>query len=147
MIAEKMLAISLMGCALAGTACRGAGGSADGAAEIAVAGVVVTPELVRAGRTAYRKYCVQCHGVGGRGDGTSAAHLEPPPRDHTNAEVMDPIGDRVVFETIRFGGADRGFPGMPAFPRVSTDELVAMVAYVRSLSRPEVRSIDVRGLE
>lgn len=103
----------------------------------------MTADLVAEGRTAYRKYCTQCHGYSGKGDGTSAAHLDPPPRDHTNAELMDPIADRVIAETVRFGGAGRGFDQMPAFPQVTDEELVALVAYVRSLSRPDVERVEV----
>lgn len=123
-----------------------AAGCAGGAAEPtneADAGVVVTPELVAEGRTAYRAYCTQCHGYNGKGDGISAANLDPPPRDHTNAELMDPISDAVIAETIRAGGQGRGFPNMPAFPQVTDEELLALVAYVRSLSRPGVERIDV----
>lgn len=122
-----------------------AGGAADPPAD-EPAGVAVTPELVAEGRTAYRKYCTQCHGYSGRGDGTSAAHLDPPPRDHTNAEMMDPIADPVIAETVRRGGQGRGFPNMPAFPQVTDEELVALVAYVRSLSRPDVEHIEVGEL-
>jgi mono/diheme cytochrome c family protein len=127
------------------TACGGDPASEpDGAASSAVA---VNAELLGQGRIAYRKYCVQCHGYSGKGDGTSAAHLTPPPRDHTNAELMDPISDEVIAETVRYGGASRGYPNMPAFPQVTTDELVALVAYVRSLSRPEVDTVDLGGID
>ena len=102
----------------------------------------VSAELLSDGRRAYRKYCVQCHGYGGKGDGSSAAHLDPPPRDHTSNEQMDPITDAVVAETVRFGGQGRGFPNMPAFPHLEGDELVALVAYVRSLSQPDVSFIE-----
>ncbi len=105
--------------------------------------VSVTPEMLREGRRDYRKYCVQCHGYNGRGDGPSARALEPPPRDHTDAEVMDPISDVVLADTIVYGGVGRGFPGMPAFPLHEGDELVALVAYVRSLSRPELSTLDI----
>lgn len=105
--------------------------------------VSVTPEMVSEGRRAYRRYCVQCHGYNGRGDGPSAQALDPPPRDHTNADVMDPISDTILADTIVYGGAGRGFPGMPAFPVAEGDELVALVAYVRSLSRPELASLDI----
>jgi mono/diheme cytochrome c family protein len=109
--------------------------------------VAVDAELLGQGRIAYRKYCVQCHGYSGKGDGTSAAHLTPPPRDHTDAELMDPISDQVIAETVRFGGTSRGYPNMPAFPQVTSDELVALVAYVRSLSRPEVDTVDLGGID
>ena len=122
----------------------GCGGS--GAERVVVAEptvVSVTAELLSEGRRAYRKYCVQCHGYNGQGDGPSAQALEPPPRDHTDAEVMDPISDVILADTIVYGGVDLGFPGMPAFPLQEGDELVALVAYVRSLSRPELSTLDI----
>ena len=112
-----------------------------------VAEVLVTTEVLDMGRTAYRKYCVQCHGYSGKGDGTSATSFDPPPRDYTDAEVMNAITDFTLAETIRFGGIDRGFPNMPAFPHVNHDELVALVAYVRSLSRPGLASVRIGTVE
>jgi len=112
-----------------------------------VAEVLVTTEVLDMGRTAYRKYCVQCHGYSGKGDGTSATSFDPPPRDYTDAEVMNAITDFTLAETIRFGGIDRGFPNMPAFPNVNHDELVALVAYVRSLSRPGLASVRIGTVE
>ena len=113
--------------------------------------IVIPPPNVTAvlhmGRTAYRKYCVQCHGYSGKGDGTSATAFDPPPRDYTDAEVMNAITDLTIAETIRFGGIDRGFPNMPAFPHVNHDELVALVAYVRSLSRPGLASVQIGTVE
>lgn len=139
-----VVSMGVLACVAAGCTARDADTDAA-AAEVAT--VPVTPEMLRLGRTAYRKYCVQCHGYGGKGDGTSAASLDPPPRDHTNAEVMDAIADLTVAETIRFGGVDRGFPNMPAFPHVSHDELVGLVAYVRSLSRPGLAGIRIGDVE
>tara|TARA_B100000470_G_scaffold180540_1_gene145170 strand:- start:92 stop:514 length:423 start_codon:yes stop_codon:yes gene_type:complete len=112
-----------------------------------VAEVLVTTEVLDMGRTAYRKYCVQCHGYSGKGDGTSATSFDPPPRDYTDAEAMNAITDFTLAETIRFGGIDRGFPNMPAFPNVNHDELVALVAYVRSLSRPGLASVRIGTVE
>ncbi len=136
--------VGVLVCVAAGCASRDVD---TDAATADVATVSVTPEMLRLGRTAYRKYCVQCHGYGGKGDGTSAASLDPPPRDHTNAEVMDAIPDLTIAETIRFGGVDRGFPNMPAFPHTSHDELVGLVAYVRSLSRPGLDGIRIGDIE
>ena len=129
-----------------GVAC-GAGEPSQAAPEAAATEIAVDADVIAAGRRSYRKYCAQCHGYSGKGDGTSAAHLDPPPRDHTDATVMGPINDRLIAETIRFGGADRGFPGMPAFLKIPTDEVVSLVAYVRSLSNPDVVAIDVGDLQ
>ena len=105
--------------------------------------VPVTAELLSEGRRAYRKYCVQCHGFGGKGDGVSAAALDPPPRDHTDATIMDGVSDDSIAATVRYGGAASGYPNMPAFPHVAREELVALVAYVRSLSSPEITTVDI----
>ncbi|HJN47870.1 MAG TPA: cytochrome c, partial [Acidobacteriota bacterium] len=86
-------------------------------------------------------------GYSGKGDGTSATSFDPPPRDYTDAEIMNAITDLTLAETIRFGGIDRGFPNMPAFPHVNHDELVALVAYVRSLSRPGLASVQIGTVE
>ncbi len=140
--------VGVVTCVAAG--CASGDAETDAAAAKAVtevASVSVTPEMLRLGRTAYRKYCVQCHGYSGKGDGTSAPSLDPPPRDHTNAEVMNAITDLIMAGTIRFGGVDRGFPNMPAFPHVSHDELVALVAYVRSLSHPGLASVQIGDVE
>jgi len=142
-------AFSFLVLAVATTACGAGSDTADTGGEPAVeavATVPVTGELLSEGRRAYRKFCVQCHGFSGKGDGTSAAHLTPPPRDHTDVALMDPISDLGIAEAVRFGGVGRGFPNMPAFPQVPVDELIAMVAYVRSLSRPDAASVDIRGI-
>ena len=79
----------------------------------------------------------------GKGDGVSAAALIPPPRDHTDATIMNAISDANIAQTVRYGGAARGYPNMPSFPTVAHEELVALVAYVRSLSSPEVTTVEV----
>ena len=143
-----VVSVGVLACVVVG--CVSGGAETDAAAaEVAteVVSVSVTPEMLRLGRTAYRKYCVQCHGYSGKGDGTSAASLDPPPRDHTDAEVMNAIHDLTIAETIRFGGVDRGFPNMPAFPHMSHDELVGLVAYVRSLSRPGLAGIRIGDIK
>ena len=60
---------------------------------------------------------------------------------------MSQISDRLIAETIRLGGMDRGFPGMPATLFLTRAELVTLVAFVRSLSDPDVATIDPKGFE
>src|SRR5687767_10684140 len=38
------------------------------------------------GKTVYLKYCAQCHGENGDGDGVATPHLFPRPRDFTLAQ-------------------------------------------------------------
>lgn len=85
---------------------------------------------VASGRALYREYCLTCHGERGRGDGPSAAGLDPPPADlglhvpqHTEGELFYMIG--------------RGVPNsaMPAWRSVLTDrQRWDVVQYLRELA-------------
>jgi mono/diheme cytochrome c family protein/peroxiredoxin len=86
--------------------------------------------LVRRGWLLYQTACVQCHGPEGRGDGTSAAEQNPPPRDFAvrpwkHGETTDAVA-RVIRD---------GVPGtaMPASPSLSSSDVEALVAFVRTL--------------
>ena len=96
---------------------------------------VVTAELLGRGADVYKISCVACHGPLGKGDGPSAATLDPKPRDHSNREYMDALSDQQIANTIVQGGAARGYPNMPSNPHIRGDDLRALVAHVRSLSR------------
>lgn len=129
---------------LALVACGPSGGGP--ANEVPPTAVAVTAELIARGRDTYQANCAPCHGPGGRGDGPAAATLNPTPRNHTDPEVMSKLSDKRIAETVRMGGIISGFPNMPASPHLRGDELAALVAYVRSLHRPEVASVDLEGV-
>jgi mono/diheme cytochrome c family protein len=114
--------------------------------ESSTGAVEVSPELLARGAETYKANCVPCHGPGGRGDGPSAATLKPPPRDHTNPELMETLSDKRIAETVRMGGIISGYPNMPASPHLRGEELVGLVAFVRSLHREEVESVDLEGV-
>lgn len=117
-----------------------AGGLADTA-------VQVTPAILERGHEIYRMNCVPCHGPGGKGDGPSAATLNPPPRDHTNPELMEKLTDKKIGQTVQMGGVISGYPNMPSSPHIRGDDLVALVAFVRSLHRETVESVDLEDLQ
>ena len=86
----------------------------------------------------YTKYCVQCHGVNGDGQGAVAKHLNPKPRNYTLGIfkfTSTPYGGKPrradLIRTIR-----RGVTGtsMPSFDRFSEEELEAVVDYVLVLT-------------
>jgi mono/diheme cytochrome c family protein len=114
----------------------GVGGSADATAapDGEPPAGVVTAAMLEQGRETYVANCAPCHGTEGRGDGPSAANLDPKPRDHTYATTMSQISDQQIADTVRFGGAISGKPQMPSSPHLKGAELDALVAYVRSLS-------------
>ena len=95
----------------------------------------VSPQVLAKGQGIYKVTCAPCHGEAGRGDGPASKIFKPPPRDHTDAGYMDTITDSDMAKTIQMGGAVKGKPLMPSHPAIRGDDMTALVAYVRSLSR------------
>ena len=142
-----VLLASVFAC-LGAVACGGGeenGGSA--ASGSSTAAVTVTPAMLVRGQEVYKMNCVPCHGPGGKGDGPSAATLNPPPRDHTNPELMEKLTDRKIGQTVQQGGIISGYPNMPSSPHIRGDDLVALVAFVRSLHRETVEAVDLEDLQ
>jgi hypothetical protein len=59
---------------------------------------------------------------------------------------MDKLSDKRIAETVRMGGIISGLPNMPASQHQRGEELVGLVAFVRSLHREEVESVDLEGV-
>ena len=96
---------------------------------------------VARGQAIYASQCASCHGANGRGDGPSASALPSRPADQTNYRVMDAMNDLTLARRIQAGGL-----GMPSFPQLRGDDLVALVGYVRRLSRPATHGVELHGL-
>src|SRR5262245_2794128 len=80
----------------------------------------------------YYAYCVECHGVDGRGSWRAALFLLRP---GNLAERNRRESDRYLFDIIKQGGSPIGRPGMPAFGYQMTDaDIEILVAYLRTLS-------------
>ena len=101
-------------------------------------GTEKTTDQLRHGFALYTKYCVQCHGVNGDGQGAVAEHLNPKPRDYTLGVfkfTSTPYGNKPrrsdLVHTVR-----RGVTGtsMPSFDRFSDEQLNAVVEYVLALT-------------
>lgn len=103
----------------------------------------ITDSLLTTGQHTYKLNCVPCHGPMGKGDGPSAAGLNPKPRDHSNKEYMARLTDEMIAETVRMGGIIRGYPNMPSSPHIKGEEMVALVAFVRRLSDQERKEIEL----
>jgi mono/diheme cytochrome c family protein len=139
--AVVLLAIFAIGC--------GAGGDGSGAAAEKKGSnwaVSVNAEMLTAGQETYRLNCAPCHGAGGKGDGPGAATLNPKPRDHTNREYMDVLTDQKLADVVKMGGIVSGYPNMPSSPHIRGDDMVALVAFVRSLSigAENVKQVDIK---
>ncbi|MFQ5930475.1 MAG: FTR1 family protein, partial [Acidobacteriota bacterium] len=62
---------------------------------------IVVPNLSR-GQKLFAKDCARCHGVGGEGDGPSAAELNPPPRSFQDLRVNQ-LAPNQIFNAVTFG--------------------------------------------
>jgi mono/diheme cytochrome c family protein len=90
------------------------------------------PNASRAQR-AYYAYCVECHGVDGRGSWRASLFLLRP------GDLSDPRvatqSDQYMFDIIKHGGATIGRQGMPAFgAQLSDEDITLLVGYVRTLA-------------
>lgn len=88
------------------------------------------PEL---GRQLYGRYCISCHGESGKGDGVMASLVQIRPADHTDAGLMNRMGNKEISQIILNGDSKNGY--MPAWSGVlSKADSHALVSYIRLLS-------------
>ncbi len=91
------------------------------------------------GRDLYRRFCAACHGAAGEGDGYNAPFLPVKPTRHADSTYMSTRPDDTLFDGIHAGAyiLNRDHH-MPAFgQRLSTEEIRALVRYIRVLCRCE----------
>jgi high-affinity iron transporter len=91
------------------------------------------PELAR-GQALYRQSCASCHGPGGRGDGPSAAGLEPPPIDFRDRQRADRRSLHGLYNTITLGVDGTG---MASFADLADEDRWALAFFVGSLAADE----------
>ena len=86
-------------------------------------------------RRVYQRYCTQCHGVKGHGDGINAPYLVVPPRDHTKGDYLETRSDQQLFDAIKLGGLAVGrAPCMPAWEHTFENKTIhSLVNYIREL--------------
>ncbi len=91
-----------------------------------------------AGRVLYVKYCSQCHGDTGDGEGTAADRVKPKPRDFTSAKYKirtTPSGypptTQDLIDIIRNG---LPYTSMPPWPQLSEAELTELAYYLKSFA-------------
>jgi mono/diheme cytochrome c family protein len=94
------------------------------------------------GRALYDYYCVLCHGTVGNGDGFNAYTLTTPPAKLADPILMSKLADAQIIAVVKKGGAALGLPPlMPSWGGLFKEkELNALVAFVRTLSRPNNRT-------
>jgi mono/diheme cytochrome c family protein len=98
------------------------------------------------GRIVYETHCVVCHGPAGKGDGPGARVIRQPMRDFSSADAMREVKDRFLFEIIKKGSSQFGRSNaMPSWGmKLSDNEILAVVAHIRSLASQRPSSPDQR---
>ncbi len=102
-------------------------------------------EHLRRGRAVYSRYCLQCHGNTGDGNGLAAAYMLPKPRDYRLGMfkfTSTTYGSKPLREDL-LRTVKRGIRGtsMPSFSLLPAGDLDAVVDYVLVLThRGELES-------
>lgn len=99
-----------------------------------------------AGRQLYARYCAQCHGDKGDGEGYATPHLYPRPRDFTTGKFKvrtTPNGALPTHQDL-VAIIRRGMPytSMPAWPNLS-DEDVSNLAYFITTFSPDFTNAEM----
>ncbi len=90
------------------------------------------------GKTLYLKYCSQCHGENGNGEGYATPHLRPRPRDFTTGKFKvrtTPNGALPTHQDL-VNIIRRGMPytSMPAWPNLSDEEVSNLAHFITTFS-------------
>ncbi|MGP0066062.1 MAG: c-type cytochrome [Isosphaeraceae bacterium] len=98
----------------------------------------VSPAHLKQGAALYERYCIQCHGVTGDGNGVAAAYLIPKPRDYRRGIfkfTSTTYGSKPLREDL-LRTVRRGVRGtsMPSFSLLPPGDLEAVVDYVLALT-------------
>ena len=91
-----------------------------------------------AGKTLYLKYCSQCHGEKGDGNGYATQHLYPRPRDFTTGKFKvrtTPNGALPTHEDlVRIIRVGMPYTSMPAWPGLTDQEVSNLAYFVKTFS-------------
>ena len=89
---------------------------------------------LKSARALYGENCANCHGDGGKGDGSEAMRYDPKPADFTDGLHMNTVTDGALFYQI-----SQGRKPMPAFKRRMTeDQRWELVLLVRAFAQKTV---------
>ncbi|MCY4566110.1 MAG: PQQ-binding-like beta-propeller repeat protein [Gammaproteobacteria bacterium] len=109
--------------------------------EPAVATLNVDASMLHRGAGSYRHNCSACHGADGAGGGALWSELTAKPNDLRDPAAMSRLSDMDIARVIQYGGFE-----MPPLPAIQREELIALAAFVRSLSYPDLQEIELHPL-
>lgn len=91
----------------------------------------------------YDRFCAQCHGTTGKGDGVNATDEMPvSPRNHTSKVDMAKLTSEDVYFAIKDGGKSVGKSSlMPGWgSTISDGDIKALVKYLNTLCKCEYKA-------
>lgn len=102
-------------------------------------------EDVEAGKKLYEKWCVNCHGAEGGGDGAAADFLRPRPRNFKNGlfKIRSTLGGKLPTDDDLVHVISKGMPGtsMPAWETLLKEpEQRQIISYIKTFSRRFARA-------
>src|SRR5947207_1356017 len=122
---------------------RRVGGWADGASLVAL-GILVFPATgfaqdAQRGKAVYEKWCLECHGETGEGNGQAAKFMLPQPRDFTKAvyKIRSTASGELPTDDDLMKMVSEGLPGtaMPEWKsKLSEGDRKDVIAYVKKFS-------------
>ncbi|MDQ6955435.1 MAG: c-type cytochrome [Mariprofundaceae bacterium] len=85
----------------------------------------------------YRVYCMQCHGISGKGAGINARDMAVPPRNHGAAKYLVARTDKELFKAIKEGGLALNKSALmpPWGGTLSDSEIEDLVVHIRKLCK------------
>ncbi|HET9475321.1 MAG TPA: c-type cytochrome, partial [Steroidobacteraceae bacterium] len=91
------------------------------------------------GKVVYEKWCAQCHGDSGEGDGPAARYMYPRPRNFVTAlyQVRSTASGLLPTDADIMNAIDNGLPGttMPGWSdKLSSGDRRALLAYIKTFS-------------
>ncbi len=91
------------------------------------------------GKVVYDRWCAECHGATGEGDGSAAISMLPRPRDFTQAlyQVRTTGSGQLPTDADLREAILNGLPGttMPGWPNLTSSEVDDLIVYLKSFSR------------
>ena len=115
----------------------------DKGSDRTAAPAVAEAELLR-GKAFYEKQCAYCHGLTGAGNGEIADRLDPRPRNFRRGEFrLATSANGVATDEDLLDVVKRGMLGsaMPSWSRFPEEDLKAVVAYVRHLTKEGMKEM------
>ncbi len=83
----------------------------------------------------YKTYCMQCHGMHGKGDGVNVPAMNILPRDHSDNAYMMKRTNTEIYKVIKFGGPviNKSVKMPPWGDTFTEQELQELVGHIRRL--------------